>query len=76
MNYESNVKSIILVYMNGTGAGNPNAMRVLLDLPNGRNLNRSVSRHQYIVGESICSITKKEMNIALAMELKATIIHQ
>ena len=62
--------------MNGSGAGNLDAMAVLLDLPNGRNLSRSFSRHQEIVGESIRSITQKEMDLALAMELKATIIHE
>ena len=76
LNYESNVKSILLGYMNGSGAGNLDAMAVLLDLPNGRNFTRSFSRHQEFVGETIRSVSAKEMDLALAMELKATVIHE
>ena len=76
MEYDANAKSIILGYMNGVGGTNLDAMAVLLDLPNGRNLTRNFSRHQEIVGENIRERTKKEMDLALQMELKATVIHE
>ena len=76
MNYESNVKSILHGYTNGLSAGNLDAMAVLLDLPNGRNFTRAFSRHQEFVGETIRSISGKEMDLALAMELKSTVIHE
>ena len=54
-NYKSNIKSIILGYIHGSGTGNLDAMVVLLDLPNGRTLTRSFSRHEAIVRTGSCS---------------------
>ena len=51
-------------------------MAVLLYLPNGRNFTRVLSRHQEFVGETMRSVSGKEMDLALAMELKSTVVHE
>ena len=76
MDYEANVKLIILGYMNGAGGDSLDVLGVLLGLPNGRNLTRSFSRHQEVVGEKIRKIAQREMDLALEMELNVTIIHE
>ena len=69
-----NGKSVVLGYMNGVGGDDLDAMAVLLDFPIGRNLTRNFSRHQEVVGDKIRDYIIKEMELALEMELKATVI--
>ena len=49
--YDVNCKSIIQGYMNGAAGTSLDATGVLLDLPHAKNLTRSFSRNQNIVGE-------------------------
>ena len=76
MDYDSNVKGIIQAYMNGAAGISLNIPGILIDLPNARNLSRNFSRHQELVGEKIRAIVMEEMDLALQMELKATIISE
>ena len=62
--------------MNGGGGNTLDAAAVMFDLPNGRNVSRSMSRHQAFVGSKIKEITEREMKLALQMELEATIVHE
>lgn len=61
--------------MNGLCAGNLDAMGVLLDLPNYRNLTIYFSRHNTFVAETLRSIAGNKMDLTLAMEIKAILIH-
>ena len=62
--------------MNGGGGVNVDTAAVMLDLPNGRNVSRSFSRHQKFVGAKIKEISEREMELSLQMELEATIVHE
>ena len=74
--YDANVKAIIQAYTNGAAGNSLDTTGVLLDLPSARNLSRSFSCHQEKVGENIRATVVKKMELALEMELKATIIHK
>ena len=76
MDYDMNVKCIVLGYTHGVGGGDLDAMAVLFDLHNGRNLTRNFSRHQEVAGESIRDYIIQEMELSLEMELKVTIMHK
>ena len=61
--------------MNGQAGNSLDTTGVMMDLPKARNLSRSFSRHQNLVGQKIRDTVIKEMDIALEMEIKATIEH-
>ena len=46
----------------------------VLDLPNSKNLDRTLSRHQPEIGAAIIKISEREMRIAMAEEIRYTII--
>ena len=76
MHYDVNVKSILQGYMNGAAGNSLDTTGVLFDLPRSRNLTRSFSRNQEKVGEHIRATVIKEMDLALKLELKATILYE
>ena len=75
MHYDTNSKAIIQGYMNGAAGNSLDTTGVLLNLPSARNSSWSFSRHQENVGEKIRATVVKEIELALGMKLKATIIH-
>ena len=46
----------------------------VLDLPNSKNLDRTLSRHQPEIGAAIIKISEREMRNAMAEEIRYTII--
>ena len=76
LDYDVNCKTIIQGYMNGAAGASLDTTGVLLDLPNAKNLTRNFSRHQDFIGEKIRDIVTEEMDLALQLELKATVIHE
>ena len=62
--------------MNGAAGTSLDTAGVLLDLPHAIYLTQSFSCHQNIVGEKIQDIVTEEMDLALQLELKATMIHE
>ena len=62
--------------MNGAAGNSLDTTGVLFDLPQSRNLTRSFSRNQEKVGEHIRATVIKEMDLALKLELKATILYE
>ena len=76
MDYEANVNAVVQGYMNGQAGNSLDTTGVMMDLPKARNFTQSFSRHQDLVGQKIRETVMKEMDIALKMEIKATIVHK
>ena len=74
IDYEVNVKGILQEYMNGAAGSSLNTSGVLIDLLNARKLSRQFSWNQVLVGEKIHAMVVKEMDLALQIKLKATVI--
>ena len=65
MDYEANLKSIMQGSMNGVAGSILDTAGVLLDFPHARNLSRSFSRNQELVGKKIRAIVLEAMDLAL-----------
>ena len=76
VHYDTNAKAIIQGRMNGAAGNNLDSTGILLDLLKAMNMKRSFSRHQDTVGKNIRETVANEMELALQMELKATIVHE
>ena len=76
LDYDANIYAILGPYMNGTGQRDASMRLSVLDLPASRNFQRSISRHQAFIGEKIQAVCRKEMDLALKMEIKETILHE
>ena len=62
--------------MNGNGLRDVSRRLSTFNLPNSRNFQRNISRHQGVVGDKIQAVAQQEMDLAMTMEIKATILHE
>ena len=76
LDYDANIFAILGPYMNGTGQRDASMSLSLLDLPSSRNFKRNISRHQSFIGEKIQAVSEKEMDLAMEMEIKETIMNE
>ena len=76
LNYDANILALLAPYMNGTGQRDASMRLSLLDLPASRNFQRNISRHQAFIGGKITDIAQKEINLALEMEIKETLVNE
>ena len=61
------------MYINGTGARDTSLQYNLFDLPHSESLKRKISRYQKLVGIKIKDVAEYEIDLALAIEVKATV---
>ena len=76
LDYDDNINAVLMGYINGTGARDVSKSLTLLDLPKASNFQRTCTRHQGIIGDKIREVTAREMDLALLMEIEATILHE
>ena len=76
LNYDANILALLAPYMNGTGQRDASMRLSLLDLPASRNFQRNISRHQAFIGGKITDIAQKEIDLALEMEIKETLVNE
>ena len=76
LNYDANILAILGPYINGTGQRDASMRLSLLDLPASKHFQRNISRHQAFIGENIRNIAQKEIDLALEMEIKETIVNE
>ena len=76
LDYDANIYAIIDPFITGSGPREASLRYSLLDLPSSRNLRRTISRHQSLVGSKIQEVCQNEMQLALELEVKETMIHE
>ena len=76
LNYDANKLAILGPYINGTGQRDASMRLSLLDLPASKHFQHNISRHQALIGEKIRNIAQKEIDLALEMEIKETIVNE
>ena len=76
LDYDANIYAMLSPYMNGTGQRDQALRMSIMDLPNSSNFDRNISRHQTLIGKQIEAVTKHEMELAMATEIKETILHE
>ena len=74
LDYDANICAIIDPYLTGSGPRETSLWYSLHDLPSSRNLRRTIPRHQSLVGSKIQAVCENEMQSALELEIKETII--
>ena len=76
LDYDANIYAIIDPFITGSGPREASLRYSLHDLPSSRNLRRTISRHQSLVGSKIQAVCQNEMQLALELEVKETMIHE
>ena len=62
--------------MNGSGLRDTSCRLSTCDLPNSRNLQRNISRHQGVVIDKIQAAAQQEMDLPMTMEIKEITLHE
>ena len=75
MDDDLNVKAVASQFYNTVNLSNICRSTTLLGLTKGRYTYNQVMRRQGIIGKNIREITAFEMELVVAMEVKATIVH-
>ena len=72
--HDTNLRIMMAPFFAGIGPREMTDVANVLDLPNSKNLDRTLSRHQPEIGAAIIKISEREMRIAMAEEIRYTII--
>ena len=74
LDYDLNINGIICMFYNDEGPTNSIRTGTILDFPNSVNFGNHIFRRQGFLGKKVRKIRKREMKIAMDMEIKATIV--
>ena len=74
--HNTNLIFVIAPFIAGIGPSEMTDVNNILDLPNAKNLDRAIRRHQPEVAQAIIKVSEREMRMAMADEIKTTICEE